>query len=551
MLYRRGTAINLIFILIFWMFEGNVGYSYLLNESEVDPITPAKISFAQSPEDLQDMEFDNILLAKDVNTDRLLKKGNQHTLIASNKKASHKMKYNFRSFISLLEQRNDLVRIKKEVDPKYELPSILWKFQDQKKAVLFEKVKGSSLPVIGGLLHGMERVALALGIVPTKEFIYYEDTGYIDSAVSHPLPYETVDQGPVKEVVMKGKDIDLTKFPVSTYFEHDSGPFITSAIGIARNPETGVLNMGIYRILVMGKDKMTINASPLSDLMSIYKVAEQKGEKLPIAVAIGVEPALMVAAVVKTPKTISEIDVAGALKGMSIKLVQCETNDLWVPADAEIVIEGEVDFSNKVSNQLGEFAGYYGKVVNPVINITAITRRQDAIFYNILAGPSVEHRTLGNFALVNTKMNIIRQVKQQYPHITNITLSLIGSMYHFLIAIDKQNDETPMNMIKEIFQSQVGQTKISQLIKRIVIVDDDVDVYDQDEVEWAIWSRVGTADKIMIMPDVDSWVMDYAAKAGKSVRVGIDATKDLEDVEKLRKAIIPGMNEINLEDYLE
>ena len=108
-----------------------------------------------------------------------------------------------------------------------------------------------------------------------------------------------------------------------------------------------------------------------------------------------------------------------------------------------------------------------------------------------------------------------------------------------------------MNMIKEIFQSQIGQMKISQLIKRIVIVDDDVDVYDQDEVEWAIWSRVGTADKIMIMPDVDSWVMDYAAKAGKSVRVGIDATKDLEDVEKLRKAIIPGMNEINLEDYLE
>jgi len=146
------------------------------------------------------------------------------------------VKYDFRSLISLLEQRNDLVRIKKEVDPKYELPSILWKFQDQKKAVLFEKVKGSSLPVVGGILHGMERVALALGIVPTKEFIYYEDTGYLDSALSHPLPYEQVDQGPVKEVVMRGKDIDLTKFPVSTYFEYDSGPFITSAIGIGGSP---------------------------------------------------------------------------------------------------------------------------------------------------------------------------------------------------------------------------------------------------------------------------------------------------------------------------
>jgi 2,5-furandicarboxylate decarboxylase 1 len=301
----------------------------------------------------------------------------------------------------------------------------------------------------------------------------------------------------------------------------------------------------------MGKDKMTINVSSLSDLRRIYKDAEEKGVKLPIAVAIGVDPALMIAAEIKTPETISEIDVAGALKGSPIRLVTCETNDLLVPADAEIVIEGEVDFSSKVSNNLGEFAGYYGRGVNPEIKITAITHRQDAIYYTILAGPSVEHRTLGTLALINMRKNIIKTIKQKYPFVTGVTLPLIGSMNHIVIAIDKQDDETPAQMIKEIFQIKIGPIPISRMIKRVVIVDNDIDIYDQEDVEWAVWSRVGAADKIIVIPDVQSWDMDYAAKAGKSVRVGIDATKDLEDAEKLRRTIIPGINEINLEDYLQ
>jgi len=461
------------------------------------------------------------------------------------------MKYNFRSFITLLEQRNELVRIKNEVDPKFELAGILCRFQEEKKAVLFEKVKGSSMPVIGGLLNGMERVGLALGIEPTKKFVRYEDTGYHNRAVAQPVHYEQVDAGPVKEVIMKGEQIDVTKLPVPTFFEDDSGPFITAGIGVARNPETGVLNVGIYRALVLDRSRITINASPMNDLAKIFRDAEKKNEKMPIAMAIGVDPAIMVAAVAKSPPDISEIDVAGALMGTPVRMVKCETSDLLVPAHAEIIIEGEADFSKKISNQLGEFAGYYGKAVNPVITVTAVTYRRDALFNTILAGPSMEHRTLGNYALVNVYRAIVKLIKQKYHFVTDITLPLFGSMPNIFIAIEKKDNETPRSMIKEIFNLPIGPMPLSRIVKRIVIVDNDVDVYSRRDVEWAIWSRVATEDRIITIPDVESWELDYSAKDGKSVRVGIDATKDLADTEKLKKAVIPGFEDINMLDYME
>lgn len=461
------------------------------------------------------------------------------------------MGFDFRSYIKYLEKNNALVRIKREVDPKFELPAILWKFQPQGKAVFFENVKGSKQPVAGGLLQGMERVRVSLGITPTKGSIQLDDTEFLDAAVAHPLVHERVVGGPVKEVVKRGKDVDLTELPVPTFFEHDSGPFITGGVGITRNPETDILNAGIYRIFVMGKDTITVNAADLSDLSLIYKAAEEKGEELSIAVAIGVDPALLVGAVAKSPGTISELDVAGALNGEPLKVVECETCDLWVPANAEIVIEGKVDFSNKVANNLGEIAGYYGSSINPVTRITAITYRHDAIFYVILAGPTVEHITLGSLVFNKRKKSIINGLMREFPIIREANAVAIGTSLHLILSIEKKNDEEPMKLIREIFQTTIGPVPISQFAKRIVVVDDDVDVFDQNDVEWAIWSRVADAAKILILPDMVSSKMDLAAKAGKSVRVGIDATKDLGDAEKLKKAVIPGFDKIRIKDYLE
>jgi 2,5-furandicarboxylate decarboxylase 1 len=475
----------------------------------------------------------------------------QMQLKGANRREDSEKRFDFRSFLSFLEEHGDLVRIKKEVDPKYELPAILWKFQPQKKAVLFEKVKGSNVPAVGGLMQGIAKLGLALGVPVTKKFVNLEETEFLNAALANPIPYKTVDKGPVKEVIKIGSEIDISLFPVPTFFEEDSGPFITGGVGIARNPETGALNAGIYRILVIGKDTITVNASGDSDLAHIYRTAEKRGEELSIAVAIGVDPALLFAATKKTPRSVSEFDVAGALKGEPIKVVKCETSDLPIPANAEIVIEGKVDFSKKVSNKLGEAAGYYGSNINPMTRITAVTHRHDAIFYTVLAGRSVEHRTLGAFNLNSKVKPFIQEIMKKHPIIKKAHSVVIGTMLHFIISIEKKSDEEPMELIKEIFQTTVGPIPVSQFIKRIVVVDDDIDIYDQNDVEWAVWSRVGDAGKIFILPDVVSFETDLAAKDGKSVRVGIDATKDLDDSEKLKRAIIPGLEEINIQDYLQ
>jgi len=462
-----------------------------------------------------------------------------------------KPKFDFRSFIVFLEETNRLVRIKKEVDPKFELPTILWKFQPQKKAVFFEKVKGSNLPVVGGLIQDMEVLAQSLGMTPTKDFIHFEDTQFLDASIAHPLPFQIVESGPVKEVVKKGQDINLNMLPVPTFFEDDSGPFITGGVGITLNPETGVLNAGIYRIFVMGKDKITANVSEISDLSRIYKSAAERGIELPIAIAIGVDPALLIAAPLRTPMTISELDTAGALKGEPLKVVKCETSELMVPANAEIVIEGIVDFSRKVSNNLGEYAGYYGSDINPVINVTAVTHRRDAIFYTILAGPSLEHHTLGTLAMLELRKKIIKELKNKFPNIAKANLASIGIAYHLIISINKKDDQEPMKLIKEIYQTEVGIiSSMVKMIKRIVVVDDDVDIYDSNDIDWAVWTRVGDAAKILILPDVVSWGMDRSAKDGKSVKVGIDATKDIEDQGKLKRVRIPGFKDIQIENYL-
>lgn len=473
----------------------------------------------------------------------------QMQLKGANRKEDSGKGFDFRSFLSFLEKNGDLVRIKKVVDPKYELPAILWKFQPQKKAVLFEKVKGSSIPAVGGLMQGIEKLGLALGLPVTKKFINLEETDFLNSALANPIPYKTVVKGPVKEVIKIGSEIDMSRLPVPTFFEDDSGRFITGGVGIARNPETGALNAGIYRIWVIGKDTITVNASGNSDLAYIYKTAEKLGEELSIAVAIGVDPAVLFAATKKTPRSVSELDVAGALKGEPIKVVECETSDLLIPANAEIVIEGKVDFSKKVSNKLGEAAGYYGINTNPVTKVTAVTHRHDAIFYTVLAGPSVEHRTLGS--LSNKVKPFIQEIMKKHPVVQKAHPVIIGTMLHLIISIEKKSDEEPMELIKKIFQTTVGPMPVSKFIKRIVVVDDDIDIYDQNDVEWAVWSRVGDAGKIFILPDVVSFETDLAAKDGKSVRVGIDATKDLDDSEKLKRAIIPGLEEINLQDYLQ
>jgi UbiD family decarboxylase len=361
--------------------------------------------------------------------------------------------------------------------------------------------------------------------------------------------------GPCQENKISGDEIDLSTLPVPSFFELDSGAFITGAIGITRDPDSGELNVGIYRTLITGKNTCVINASSLSDLRRIYASWEKRGETMPIAIALGVAPAMLVAGSCKLPPNACEYDVAGGLAGEPVQLVQCQDSDLLVPADAEIVIEGTVDFSQRVENLLGEFAGQYGPENAPVTTVNTITHRNDAIYYGITAGRHPEHNTLGNVAVYGVQRSISASIREAVPEVKDIEVLLepsMGTLAHVTISIDKKSDDQPHDIIKRALAAGGHIFPVSKITKRIIIVDDDIDVHDRVDVNWAIWNRAAAASKFMIIPDVESWELERAAKDGlKSARIGIDATMDLEDVDKLIRPIIPGAENLRLEDYID
>jgi len=468
---------------------------------------------------------------------------------------SSRKSQDLRSFAAQLEEQGELVRISREVEPRFELPALLQQLEQNRKAFIFENVKGARFPLIGGLLNSTERLGQAIGNDTSDLYDHRHHAEAFLAAVAAPVTHKVIESGPVKDVVITGEDINLADLPVPTFFELDSGAFITGAVGISQDKVDGRLNMGFYRSLITGKDTLVINASSMSDLRRIYAAAEETGEPMPIALAIGVPPALLMAASGKTPPGLSELDLAGGLMRQPVELVKCETSDLLVPALAEIVVEGVVDFSNKVENTLGEFAGQYGPETAPTTRVTAITHRKDAMYYSIMAGRNPEHNTLGAISTYGMQKIIAANLREQFPNIKDINIACeprLGAMLHIFISIDKQDDAEPRKLLDAAFKATAGIFPVSMITKRIVIVDDDIDVFNLEEVEWAIWTRLSGAEKVMKIADVKSWELERCVNDEmESVRVGIDGTMDMDSVDKLLKPIIPGSEAIRLEDYLD
>jgi 2,5-furandicarboxylate decarboxylase 1 len=263
---------------------------------------------------------------------------------------------------------------------------------------------------------------------------------------------------------------------------------------------------------------------------------------------------MQIAGACKVAPNECEFQIAGGLQGAPVDLVRCEDSDLLVPANAEFIIEGTVDFSDRVSNLLGEFAGQYGPETAPVTIVNTITHRKEPLFYSIMAGKNPEHNTLGQVAVFGIHRSMMAALREAVPEAIDIHLNSdpgMGTLAHVIISIDKQSDDQPRDIIERAFAAGGSIFPVSRITKRIIVVDDDIDVRQMADVEWAIWTRATDASKHVVIPGVQSWELERAAKEGmKSVRIGVDATMDLEDVEKLVRPIIPGADEINLEDYL-
>jgi len=441
-----------------------------------------------------------------------------------------------RDWLKDLDSKGLLKTVRREVDREFEL-SGLGKKADGKFALLFDNVKGATVPVVTGIASTREMFASALGV--TKDQVVDK----FGAAQAAPRDWVVVDKdkAPVKEVI--SFDVDLSKLPIPVHHEKDGGPYITAGVLIAKDPNTGISNLAIHRLHVLGPNKLGILMLP-RHLWQFYRTAEAQNKPLDIAIAIGLDPILMLASQAITPLGVDEYTIASALYEEPLELVKGETVDLEVPAHAEIVLEGRLlPHVREVEGPFGEYPKYYGPASpKPVIELTAITTRQSPIYHTIVPA-TMEHLLLGAIPREGGMLQVIRSA---VPNTIAVHLTPGGTCrYHVVASIEKQNEGEAKNVMFAAFSS-------SQEVKRVVVVDKDVDIFDPLDVEWAIATRCQAGRDVVIVERALGNKLDPSSDEGISDKMGIDATVPYgADPFRFERIRIPGETDLNLKDYID
>jgi UbiD family decarboxylase len=413
--------------------------------------------------------------------------------------------------------RKDLVVVE-EVSAEYELARIL--FQNQDKTVFFENIKGyGDFKVVGNLVSSRERMCEALNTT-REDFI----SRVIDALEN---PVEPVVSDEMAAVNLKNSLMDL---PVPKYFEKDAGRYITSGIVVATDEEHG-RNVSVHRLQVLDKKRLAIRLVE-RHLYEYYKKAEEKGEPLEVAVALGVHPAVLFAASYSVPLGYDEFRLASSLLGRPLELARCETVDLEVPADSEIVLEGKLlPYERVDEGPFTDITGTYDVVrKQPVLEVTRISHREGAIYHALLPS-GIEHKI---YMGMPQEPRIFESVSRVASPV-NVCLTEGGCNWlHGVVAIAKKGEKDGKKAIEAALEGHPS-------MKHVVIVDDDIDIFNPVEVEFAIATRFqGNRDIVMIENVRGSSLDPSASKSGLTTKVGIDATKPLGREKDFEKAKFPG-----------
>jgi 2,5-furandicarboxylate decarboxylase 1 len=430
-----------------------------------------------------------------------------------------------------MEKRpGDFLIVNREVDPKYEIMGFVEKFERQKKSpvFLFKKVKGTTLPVLINLYASFERLMLMFG-TKTKE----ETVLMFMERIDKRIPPKLVSSGPVKEKILKGDSAKLSILPQIIHNELDGGPYICSAGTILRDPDTDSLNVGIYRNQIFADDKLGVMINPQHHGSYIINRYRELGKPVEVALVIGHHPAFLLSAGgARLPCVGGELELAGALLGESLKVVRGETIDLEYPADAEIVIEGIIDDPNNLVEEgnFGEYPRHYsGKRMVPVIRVTAICMRHDAIYQDIAAAHD-EHLIMGSLPMMATCLKKIRELA---PYVKMVNLPKSGSCRaHIYVSIKKRNEG-------EGKQAGLAALAADPNIKMAVVVDDDIDVFDEEQVLWAVAYRFEADRDLILIPytlgaqlNPKAYSLDRSKRGNLQTRIIIDATWPVKGFEK-------------------
>ena len=409
----------------------------------------------------------------------------------------------FRDFINRLEQEGKLTRIQKEVSTDLELAGIIEALGE--KPCFFENVKESDMPVVAGLVSSKELVARAL------DMNVQQILPVLSKAIENPVAPEVVKTGECQEVVEK--NVDLTKLPIMRYTESDGGKYVPSAISIVKDPELG-RNTCFHRLMLIGKNRFVARIVENRGTDTALKKA---GGELDIAMCIGNSTAVLLSASTSLPKGVDELGMANALE--KTELVKCKTIDMEVPKDCEIVLEGRITKELVSEGPFLDLTGIVDRVrQQPIIEIKCITHRKNPIYQTILAGRN-EHKMLMGMPKEPTIFNKVNKVcKCNDVYITPGGCSWL----HAVVQITKQNPDDGKKAIAAAFEGHKS-------LKHCVVVDDDINIYDLNDVEWAIATRFQADKAAVILPNQPGSSLDPSGdltegKKARTCKMGLDAT---------------------------
>jgi UbiD family decarboxylase len=428
-----------------------------------------------------------------------------------------------RSFLEEMEKRREVVHVRDQVSPRFEVSSIMKAFNGG-PILFFENVEGQDTRIVANVCGTRRRICSALGVSP--ENLYRK----LISAWRSPISPRVVKEGPVKEVVERAS---LSRIPVLTHFERDAGAYITSAIVSARSPDGKIENVSIHRLLILDDTHLAIRLVP-RQLFRLWEMAKEEKKDLEVAIAIGLHPAVLLAASSPAPFGVSEFGIANALLGNKMRLIRCERVDAYAPAEAEIVLEGVMSTAEEtMEGPLVDITGTYDvQRSQPVIELVGMMHRE-GFLYQALLPSGAEHKLL--MGLPRETM-IWEAVTGVVPIVKAVNLSSGGGGWlHAIISIEKQTDGDGKNALLAAFGAHPS-------LKHAIVVDADIDVFDLEEVEWAVATRFQAGEDLVVIPHARGSTLDPSAdqETGLTTKLGIDATRPLaRPRETFERARIP------------
>ncbi len=451
------------------------------------------------------------------------------------------MAKSLRTFIAQLESQRpaEIARIQKAISPRYEISAVLTQLEKKKRLPLlyFENIAGYNAPVVINAQATRRLMALAMECEPDELAKKFSERQ------SKPIPPMEVAEAPVQEIVELGDQVDLAKIPLLTHYDVNAAPYITAGIVVAADPDTGVRNTSYNRLMMAGKRELGIFMAIGRHLWTLHNKLEQRNEALPIAIVIGVHPLFSLGAQALTPADEDEYAVIGGLMNEPLRLARAKTVPMLVPADAELVLEGHIlPHVRRMEGPFGEFTGHaVPQGERPVIEISAVTHRENYIFQDIHAGYT-EHKLMG---AIPREAALLKAVRQTVPTVKNVCMPASGNCrFHAYISIAKRTPGQAKNAICAAFAADM-------LLKHVVVVDEEIDVFDEEQVLWAVSNRFQADRDLVVIANAQGSELDpTAGPGGVNAKMGLDATKPLNSFPPELRVPAEVMKRIRLEDFV-